>query len=56
MCSLLSCTTSEPLEIGGRIPRGGYAPGEVIDVILNVNNKSVQRVSEFTVQLVKVIP
>lgn len=50
----MCCIESEPLEIVGRLPVGGYAPGQTINLLLSVANKSDQPVSEFTVQLIKV--
>lgn len=48
------CWRSDPLKIVARTPVGGYAPGQMINLVLNVNNKSDQTVSEFTVQFFKV--
>lgn len=52
--SLLCCYASDPLKIVVRTPVGGYTPGQVINLEVNVNNQSDQPVSDFTVQLIKV--
>lgn len=53
-CFLLCCFTSSPLKITARAPVGGYVPGQVINLEFQVNNKSDQNVTEFTVKLIKV--
>ncbi|XP_055312571.1 arrestin domain-containing protein 17-like [Sitodiplosis mosellana] len=54
-CFLLSSCSSDPLRIVARTPVGGYTPGQVINLEIDVKNKSDQDVSEFTVELIKQI-
>lgn len=53
-CCLLCCFKSNPLAIIASVPSGGYTPGQIINVQIEVNNQSDQLVSNFTVQLIKV--
>lgn len=53
-CFCFPCDESEPLILRTRIPVGGYIPGQIIDLKFDATNKSNVRVSEFTIQLVKV--
>lgn len=51
----LICCRSEPLSINARLPGGGrYVPGQTIYVNLEVDNRSDQDVTAFTVQLISV--
>lgn len=43
-----------PLQIDVHVEPGVYAPGAVIDLGINVTNKSFRRVRNFQVQLIKV--
>lgn len=54
LCGCLGCFRSDPLHIVASIPVGGYVPGQTIDLSLEVDNKSNQRVPYFQMQLVKV--
>ena len=49
-----TCFQWYPLQIDAHIEPGIYAPNAVIDVGINVTNKSFRRVRNFRVQLVKV--
>lgn len=52
-CCLFFCCRSAPLRIVARIPLGGYAPGQTINVDIEVDNKSAKE-ADFNVQLYKV--
>lgn len=54
LCCLLCCCSSDPMKIVARSPVGGYTPGQIINLEVNVDNQSDQPVSDFTVQLIKV--
>ncbi|KAJ6641677.1 Arrestin domain-containing protein 17, partial [Pseudolycoriella hygida] len=49
----LFCLPSGSLETVAEIPRCGYLPRETIDLHLEINNRSSQRVEELTVQLIQ---
>lgn len=53
-CFGFCCCESEPLILRAQIPIGGYIPGQTIDLEFEAFNKSNVRVSEFTIQFVKV--
>lgn len=42
------------MKLIARTPVGGYTPGQVINLEIDVDNQSDQPVSDFTVQLIKV--
>lgn len=42
------------MKLRARTPVGGYCPGQVINLEIDVINESDQPVSDFTVQLIKV--
>lgn len=42
------------MKLIARTPVGGYTPGQVINLEIDVINQSDQPVSDFTVQLIKV--
>lgn len=51
---VLSCFPWFPLTIDAHVEPGTYAPGTIIDLGVNVTNKSFRRVRNFVVQLIKV--
>lgn len=51
---VLSCFPWYPLTIDAHVEPGTYAPGTIIDLGINVTNKSFRRVRNFKVQLIKV--
>lgn len=53
-CFLLCCLPSNPLSMLSQIPVGGYAPGQTINLSINVDNQSNTRVPKFTMELVQV--
>lgn len=54
LLGLLCCCKSDPLEFTVRTPVSGYVPGQTVPLEIVVSNKSNQRVTAFTVQLIKV--
>lgn len=50
----LSCYQSEPYRIFVRVPRKGYAPGEAIEITINIDNKSNQKFEKFIGKIFKV--
>lgn len=40
--------------IAATVPTSGYAPGQAINVQIDVNNKSTKNISEFKIELNKV--
>lgn len=51
---VLSCFPWFPVKIDAHVEPGTYATGTVIDVGVNVTNKSFRSIRSFTVQLIKV--
>lgn len=51
---MLCCFPSDPLRIIARIPVSGYAPGQLINLTLEVDNKSNERIPLIQMELVKV--
>lgn len=51
---VLSCFPWYPLTIDAHVEPGTYAPGTIIDLGINVTNKSFRRVRNILVQLIKV--
>lgn len=54
ICCLLCCCETDPLFINARIPVGGYTPGQTIELLLEINNKSDQTFQNFEIQIIKV--
>ncbi|XP_031621628.1 arrestin domain-containing protein 17-like [Contarinia nasturtii] len=52
---ILCCKNLDPLKISVRSPIGGYTPGEMINLQINVNNQSRESIREFSVKFVKKI-
>ncbi|XP_055295178.1 uncharacterized protein LOC129564951 [Sitodiplosis mosellana] len=52
-CSLLCCFPSDPMRIIARTPVSGYAPGQTINLAIEVDNKSNKRVPNFKAELIK---
>ncbi|KAG4069598.1 hypothetical protein HA402_009538 [Bradysia odoriphaga] len=55
ICCLLCCCTSGPLIVKGSIPVGGFVPGQIVDVFLQINNGSDQTFANFIVKIIKQI-
>lgn len=53
-CFLFCCFPSDPLTMVAQLPVGGYAPGQTINLSLNVNNQSNTRVPDFMMELIQV--
>lgn len=47
--------SSDSIDIGVRVPVKAYAPGQFINIDIDINNKSGKEISEFSVKLIKVI-
>lgn len=54
LCCLLFCFKTLPLNIIARLPASGFAPGQRIDLALDIENQSSERIRNFKVELFKV--
>lgn len=52
-CYVLCCV-SDPVKIVARTKLGGYTPGEIINVEININNQSNVPIVQITAELIKV--
>ena len=52
-CCLFCCCQSGPLVIYLQLPVSGYVPGQIINLILDVDNQSDEEMEHFTVKLMK---
>lgn len=50
----MCCCSTNPMKIVARMPVGGYAAGQFINLAISVNNQSGQTISGFTINLIKV--
>lgn len=48
------CCASDPLFMKATIPVGGYTPGQVIHVDLELTNKSNENIQAFVIQIIRV--
>lgn len=48
------CFASDPLFITASIPVSGYTSGQMINIELELTNKSNENISAFTIQIVRV--
>lgn len=55
LCCLLFCFKTLPLNIIARLPASGFAPGQRIDLALDIENQSSEKIRNFKVELFKVI-
>lgn len=53
-CCMLCCWETEPLKISVKVPMKGYAPGQVIQITIKVDNKSDQTLNKFIGNIFKV--
>lgn len=53
-CCLLCCYETEPVKMSVKVPMKGYAPGQAIEITINVDNKSDQTYYEFIGNIYKV--
>lgn len=51
---LFVCCASDPLYMKATIPVGGYAPGQMINVDLELTNNSNENIQGFVIQIVRV--
>lgn len=54
-CCLLCCWITEPVKFSVKVPMKGYAPGQAIEITINVDNKSDQTYNNFMGNIFKVI-
>ncbi|XP_037041430.1 arrestin domain-containing protein 3-like [Bradysia coprophila] len=47
-CCCLCCWLTEPAKISAKVPMKGYAPGQAIEITINVDNKSNHTYDNFT--------
>lgn len=53
-CCCLCCWLTEPVKMSFKVPMKGYAPGQAIEITINVDNKSNQSYHEFIGNIHKV--
>lgn len=53
-CCCLCCWITEPAKFSVKVPMKGYAPGQAIEITINVDNKSNQTYNQFYANIFKV--
>ena len=53
-CCCLCCCLTEPAKISAKVPMKGYAPGQAIEITINVDNKTNRTYDDFTGIIIKV--